>query len=765
MSAPLGRSPSMDSSRGFDSGPSRPLTRTFTTGNLQDIMDPDVVPSTLSVIAPILRVANEIEDKAPRVAYLCRFFAFDKAHRLDPYSEGRKVRQFKTALLHKLEKDDPYTVKLRTASNDAREVEKLYQEVYKTYVDLVANSGNENIDRAQLARTYQTASVLFDVLGTVSQNDIDKDVMSKAEDFQSKGELYGAYNILPLDAGGIKQAIMLLPEVMSALAAIRNTRGLEFPRAVQKTPKSDVLEWLQIMFGFQKDNVANQREHLILLLANVHIRQSSKAVANSQDSKLSDKALEDIMDRLFKNYKNWCSFLGRGHNLELPTIQQEIQQRKLLYISLFLLIWGEAANLRFMPESLCYIFHHMASELHGMVDGNVSSVTGENVKPAYGGDENSFLQKVVTPIYEVIAAEVSCNNKGTARHSAWRNYDDLNEYFWSVDCFRLGWPMRMDADFFRVSEGSLMSRQGKPAAGGKRPWIGKTNFVEERSFWHVFRSFDRMWSFFILALQAMVIIAWNGKLKDTFDQQIFKRVLSVFITSAILRLIQAIVDIILSWKAWRCMRFTTMVRYVLKIVVAAGWVIILPVSYARTYSDIAFVSNFKNLLGENGGGSSLFVTALLVYLAPDVLAFIMFLLPPLRKHIERSNSSFIRLLLWWAQPPLFIGRGMHEDWYTLFKYTSFWVLLLACKLLFSYYVEIVPLVGPTKEILQAPTGNYQWHEFFPHAKNNIGVLIALWSPIVLVYFMDTQIWYSIMSTVFGGVNGVWSRLGEVRTGF
>ncbi|XP_059461541.1 callose synthase 2-like [Corylus avellana] len=37
---------------------------------------------------------------------------------------------------------------------------------------------------------------------------------------------------------------------------------------------------------------------------------------------------------------------------------------------------------------------------------------------------------------------------GKSKHSQWRNYDDLNEYFWSVDCFRLGWPMRADAEFF-----------------------------------------------------------------------------------------------------------------------------------------------------------------------------------------------------------------------------------------------------------------------------------------------------------------------------
>lgn len=44
----------------------------------------------------------------------------------------------------------------------------------------------------------------------------------------------------------------------------------------------------------------------------------------------------------------------------------------------------------------------MAFELYGMLAGNVSPRTGENVMPAYGGEEEVFLRKVVTPIYEVI---------------------------------------------------------------------------------------------------------------------------------------------------------------------------------------------------------------------------------------------------------------------------------------------------------------------------------------------------------------------------
>lgn len=45
----------------------------------------------------------------------------------------------------------------------------------------------------------------------------------------------------------------------------------------------------------------------------------------------------------------------------LPKEKQEIQQRKLLYMALYLLIWGEAANVRFMPECLCYIFHNVST--------------------------------------------------------------------------------------------------------------------------------------------------------------------------------------------------------------------------------------------------------------------------------------------------------------------------------------------------------------------------------------------------------------------
>ena len=65
-------------------------------------------------------------------------------------------------------------------------------------------------------------------------------------------------------------------------------------------------------------------------------------VENSQKKK-------KIANNILVNFYRLQQYEGESH-----------VKRKTLYLSLYLLIWGEAANLRFMPECLCYLFHNVS---------------------------------------------------------------------------------------------------------------------------------------------------------------------------------------------------------------------------------------------------------------------------------------------------------------------------------------------------------------------------------------------------------------------
>lgn len=141
---------------------------------------------------------------------------------------------------------------------------------------------------------------------------------------------------------------------------------------------------------------------------------------------------------------------------------------------------------------------------------------------------------------------------------------------------------------------------------------------------------------------------------------------------------------------------------------------ILPIGYSHYVQNPGEIVKFLTSWAQSWTIPSLYNYAIAIFMARNILAAVLFFFPPVRKYMEISNSCIIILILWWAQPKLYVGRGMHEDTCSLLKYTMFWILLLICKLAFSFYAEILPLVGPTKQIWQLRVGTYDWHEFFPN---------------------------------------------------
>lgn len=551
------------------------------------------------------------------------------------------------------------------------------------------------------------------------------------------------YNIIPIHDLYTDHPSLQHPEVRAASAALRTVGELRKPPFVPWNPRYDLLDWLGLLFGFQNDNVRNQREHLVLHLANSQMRLHPPS---KQPDELDRTVLRRFRQKLLQSYSSWCSYLGRKSNVRLSNRQdQSDARRELLYVSLYLLIWGESANLRFVPECICYIYHFMAMELNQILDEYINPDTGRPYLPSFHGD-CGFLKSVVIPIYQTIKTEVESSRNGTAPHSAWRNYDDINEYFWSRRCFNnLKWPLELNSNFFATIE--------------KNRRVGKTGFVEQRSFWNIFRSFDKLWVLLILFLQASIIVAWQGKqypwiaLKSR-DLQV--ELLTVFITWSSLRLFQAVLDAGTQYSLVSRETIWLGVRMLLKGLAATAWIIVFALFYARIWSQ----KNSDGFWSDKANGKIIvFLQAVFAFLIPELLALLFFVLPWIRNGLEKLDWKVMYLFTWWFHTRIFVGRGLREGLIDNIKYTVFWVAVLASKFAFSYFLQIQPLVGPTKGLLKLK-GPYKWHEFF--GSTNIVAIVMLWTPVVLIYLMDLQIWYSIYSSFVGAIVGLFSHLGEIR---
>lgn len=553
------------------------------------------------------------------------------------------------------------------------------------------------------------------------------------------------YNIIPVHDLLTDHPSLRYPEVRAAAAALRTVGDLPKPPFMPWSSNMDLLDWLGFFFGFQGDNVRNQREHLVLHLANSQMRlQRAPDIVDALDPGV----LRRFRRKLLHNYTAWCSYLGLKSNMMLsgrrdPTT---LLRRELLYVSLYLLIWGEAGNLRFIPECICYIYHFMAKELNYVIDEHIDPDTGRPFLPSISGD-CAFLKSVIMPIYQTIKTEVESSRNGKAPHSAWRNYDDINEYFWSRRCLKkLKWPLDFGCNFFGTTPKS------------KR--VGKTGFVEQRSFWNVYKSFDRLWVMLILFLQASIIVAWEGTrypLQALERRHVQVELLTVFITWSGLRLLQSVLDAGTQYSLVSRETMWLGVRMVLKSMVAITWTVVFGVFYERIWIQ----KNSDNMWSDEANQRIItFLKAVLFFLIPELLSLVLFIVPWLRNLIEESDWSIVYLWTWWFYTRIFVGRGVREGLVDNVKYTVFWIAVLASKFSFSYFVQIKPLVAPTKALLNLRGVKYTWHEFF--SNTNRTAVVLLWLPVVLIYFMDLQIWYSIFSSFFGAAIGLFSHLGEIR---
>jgi callose synthase len=123
------------------------------------------------------------------------------------------------------------------------------------------------------------------------------------------------------------------------------------------------------------------------------------------------------------NYTEWCQFLGVQSVSYTGHPQGDLKNALHMDIMLFFLLWGEAGNLRHMPECLCYMYRQALSMLN-------QDFLGQQKVP-----EGWYLRQVVRPVWiEASNMQRKSSLGKNLEHTQVRNYDGINEYFWKKYC-------------------------------------------------------------------------------------------------------------------------------------------------------------------------------------------------------------------------------------------------------------------------------------------------------------------------------------------
>ena len=122
------------------------------------------------------------------------------------------------------------------------------------------------------------------------------------------------------------------------------------------------------VFRFQPDNVRNQTEHVLLLLANIAGRNHLSWADES------DLIVSELFEKVFEVYNHWCENMqvAKTERFYIPdeadgppvdrdpgAARRSETKSQLANLALFWCVWGEGSNCRHIAELMCYFFFHV----------------------------------------------------------------------------------------------------------------------------------------------------------------------------------------------------------------------------------------------------------------------------------------------------------------------------------------------------------------------------------------------------------------------
>lgn len=523
---------------------------------------------------------------------------------------------------------------------------------------------------------------------------------------------------------------------------------------LSKEEIEDVFIDLANKFGFQRDSMRNMYDHLMIQL-------DSRASRMSPDQALLTLHA-DYIGGEHANYRKWYfaaqldldDAIGELNNPGVSKLARKASRRgkqapaedksaslesaqgrwrnamaqmssydRVRQLALYLLCWGEAAQVRFVPECLCFIFK--------CADDYYRSPECQNRPDPV--PEGLYLRAVIRPLYRFIRDQGYEVVDGAfvrreRDHDAVIGYDDVNQLFWYPE----GISRIVLNDRTRLVDVPASQRFMKL---DKIDWsraFFKTYF-ERRSFLHLLVNFNRIWVlhvgffWFYTAYNSPTMYTRSGDTEPTAAMQ-FSAVALGGAISTVIMLLATLCEFSYVPTSWHNASHLTMRAVLLLIVLAitAG-----PTIYIAGFDQD---SDAARIVG-------------LVQFVVSVVATLTFSIVPSGRlfgdRVAGKSRKYLASQTFTASYPRLENRPRIAS-------IVLWFLVFGCKLTESYFFLTLSFENPIRVMVGMRVQNC--------SDAVIGSALCTYQPAftlaimfimdLCLFFLDTFLWYVIWNTVF-----------------
>ena len=432
--------------------------------------------------------------------------------------------------------------------------------------------------------------------------------------------------------------------------------------------------------------------------------------------------------------------LDKPSDLETADYKWKLKMRQLTpnemvrQIALYMLCWGEANQVRFAPECLCFIFKCAMD-----YDMRLTNTNSLDTMP-----ECSYLNEIITPLYTFLKRQLHrVDGKGNWRktekdHRDIIGYDDINQLFW--------YPEGIERLVLKSSERLVDVPSTKRYTELKNVVWDRAfykTYKESRSWMHCVTNFNRFWlihftPFWIFTSFNAPTLYTKNYIQLLNNQPTQQVRLSIMAFGGTITCIIQILATLFEWhfvpRQWPGAQHlsTRMIGLVLCLLIN-----FCPSIYIFGFFDLVTHSRSAYILSIIQLVISL-ITTVLFSIRPLGGFFGSYLKRGKKKRLYTSSQTFT------ASFPRLTGRN---KWFSI----CLWIFVFSAKFLESYFFLTLSLRDPIRVLstldLSRCRGDWLWGNSLCVWQAHITLVLMLLCDMCL-FFLDTYLWYIICNCMF-----------------